>query len=268
MKKMSVVKLGLLGLMSITLSACMSDAQFNEKLKKAFKDDPNLLKEAVESHPAEFVTAVQNAVKGAQEDMAKKREDEEKKKFEESLDKPLVPVISDKEAIRGTKGAPLLLVEYSDFECPFCTRGYETVNALLKKYEGKIQFVYKHLPLSFHPQAMISAQYYEAIKMQNHEKAFKFHDAIFAEQEKLKNGEGFLKSVAKKLNVDMAKLAKDIDSKEVLNKIEADQEEAAKFGFQGTPGFLLNGVPVKGAYPAEHFIQIVEELQKRNKISL
>src|SRR5690606_24383889 len=128
------------------------------------------------------------------------------------------------------------IVEYSDFECPYCSRGYQTVKQLLKDYEGKIEFVYKHLPLSFHPQAMIASQYYEAIRLQSEDKAIKFHDEIFENQTKLRQGETFLKSIAKKVGANMTKLAKDINSDEVKNRIKEDEAEAAKFGFQGTPG--------------------------------
>ena len=66
----------------------------------------------------------------------------------------------------------------------------------------------------------------------------------------------------------MAKLQKDVKSKAVQERIDADLKEAAKFGMQGTPGFILNGVPVKGAYPTSHFVSIVEELKKRGKVKL
>jgi protein-disulfide isomerase len=180
----------------------------------------------------------------------------------------MVADIRGDEAIRGTKGAPLTLIEYSDFECPFCKRGYETVNALLEKYKGKIQFVYKHLPLSFHRNAMPAAQYYEAMRLQSNEKAFAFHDAIFADFDKIKLGAKFFKSIAKKVGANMAKLEKDINSPAVKARIQQDLDEAKKFGFQGTPGFLLNGIPVKGAYPPSHFDTIVEELKKRGKLKL
>ena len=146
------------------------------------------------------------------------------------------------EAIRGPKDAPLTLVEYSDFECPFCSRGYETVVSLLKKYDGKIRFIYKHLPLSFHEQAMISAKYYEAIRLQDEKKAFAFHDEVFKNQRKLKNGESFLQATAKQVGADMGKLKKDLNSEAVQRRIDEDTKEAGNFGMQGTPGFLLNGV--------------------------
>jgi predicted DsbA family dithiol-disulfide isomerase len=115
---------------------------------------------------------------------------------------------------------------------------------------------------------MIASQYYEAIRLQSAEKAFKFHDKIYDEQKKLDNGEAFLKDIAKSVGADMAKLAKDVNSEAVIKRIKDDEAEAGKYGFQGTPGFILNGIPVKGAYPVEHFVGLVDELVKRGKLKL
>lgn len=250
------------------MSCTTSEKDMKEKLAKVLKENPSILTEAIEKHPAEFITALQNAAKNAQEAMAKNREADEKKQLEESFNNPLVAEIRSDEAILGPKDAAITLVEYSDFECPFCSRGNATVNELMKKYQGKIRFVYKHLPLSFHEQAMISAQYFEAIRLQNNEKAFKFHDEVFANQGKLKEGTAFLDSKALKVGADMTKLKKDLHSDAVKNRIAADVAEAGKFGMQGTPGFLLNGVPVRGAYPTEYFVSLIDELQKRGKIKI
>jgi protein-disulfide isomerase len=245
-------------------TACTS----KDDLKKLIKDNPEIITEAIEAHPEKFIDALNNAVKVAQEGQGKKREEEEKKALEESFDKPLQAELAANEAFRGDANAPITLIEYSDFECPFCSRGFNTVMELMEKYKGKIRFAYKHLPLSFHPQAMPASQYFEAIKLQSAEKAWQFHDEIYKNQRKLQNGEAFLKEIAKKLKVDMAKLAKDVKSEVVQKKIDADMAEAAKFGFQGTPGFLLNGIPVKGAYPTSHFDGLIDELKKRGKITL
>lgn len=239
-----------------------------EDIKKMLKDNPDIITESIKANPAKFIEALNEAVKSAQEGEGKKREDEEKKQLEASFSNPLMAEIRSDESFRGTKDAPITLIEYSDFECPFCSRGFNTVMELMKKYEGKIRFAYKHLPLSFHPQAMPAAQYYEAIRLQSTDKAWKFHDAIYKNQRKLQNGEAFLKAEAKALGVDMNRLAKDVKSEAVQSRIDADMAEAAKFGFQGTPGFLLNGIPVKGAYPASHFDGLIEELKKRGKITL
>ena len=239
-----------------------------DDLKKMIKENPEIITDAIQAHPDKFIDALNNAVKSAQEGQGKKREQEEKKALEESFNNPLQAEIRSDESFRGTTDAPITLIEYSDFECPFCSRGYNTVMELMEKYKGKIRFAYKHLPLSFHPQAMPAAQYYEAIRLQSPEKAWQFHDEIYKNQRKLQNGEAFLKEIAKKLKVDMAKLAKDAKSESVQKRIDADMAEAAKYGFQGTPGFLLNGIPVKGAYPTSHFDGLIEELKKRGKISL
>jgi protein-disulfide isomerase len=262
------ILIAIMGTTLILSAGCTSNDKMKEQISQILKNDPKVLTDAIEKHPAEFITALQNAAKNAQEEMGKKRESEEKLKLEESFNKPLVANIRSDEAIRGTKNAPITLIEYSDFECPFCSRGHETVQALLKKYEGKIRFIYKHLPLSFHEQAMISAKYYEAIRLQDEKKAFAFHDEIFKNQAKLKNGVAFLDAVAKQVGSDMNRLKKDLNLKSIADRISADVLEAGTFGMQGTPGFILNGIPVKGAYPVDYFVGLIDELQKKGKLKL
>lgn len=257
-------KFAVLSVLALALTACTS----KEDIKKMMKENPDIITEAIEANPDKFIDSLNNAVKKSQELMAKKRDEDEGKALEESFSNPLVAEIRSDEMIRGKKDAPLTLIEYSDFECPFCARGYATVMELMKKYDGKIRFVYKHLPLSFHPQAMIASQYYEAMRLQSEEKAAQFHDRIYQDQRKLQGGEGFLKALAKELKADMNKLAKDVKSEAVQKRIDADVAEAGKFGFQGTPGFLLNGVPVRGAYPASHFDELIEKLKSKGKLSI
>lgn len=268
MFKLSTLKLPLVIGMGFLLTACNNDANLKDRIAEILKENPEIVTKSIDENPAIFVEAIQKAVGAAQADMQKKKEEEEKKRYEESFNNPLQANIRSDEAIRGPKDAPLTLIEYSDFECPFCSRGYETVNELMEKYKGKIRFIYKHLPLSFHPQAMIAAQYFEAIRLQSPEKAFEFHDEIFKNQPKLKNGEAFLKDIAKKLKVDMKKLEADVKSEAVMARIAEDQQEAEKFGIQGTPGFLINGIPVKGAYPANYFVEIINQLKAKGKVDI
>ncbi|MFZ8933686.1 MAG: DsbA family protein [Bacteriovoracaceae bacterium] len=253
---------------TLIFASCNNQGNIDEAIAKALKEKPQILVDAIEANPMEIMEAIQSAARGAQAKMAEKRAEEEQKKLEESYSNPLMPEIREDEAIRGTKGAPITLVEYSDFECPFCTRGFDTVLKLMEKYKGKVAFIYKHLPLSFHKNAEVASRYYEGLRIQDKEKAFKFHDELFKNQSKIKNGEPYLKKVAKSVGADMKKLGKDINSATVIERIKADQAEAAKFGIQGTPGFILNGVPIKGAYPVEHFEQVINELKKRGKINL
>ncbi len=260
MKKLVILPLVLLSL----LVGCTS----KDSLKKTLSENPDILAEAIKANPDEIVEALNEAFKAAQGSQGKKREEEEKKALEKSFETPLIAEIRSDEMIRGSKDGPIVVVEYSDFECPFCGRAYTTVMELMDKYKGKVKFIYKHLPLSFHPNAMVASEYYEAIRLQSEDKAAKFHDELYKNQRKLQGGEKYLKSLVKKVGANQSKIEKDRKSSKVQERIKEDMAEAAKYGFQGTPGFLVNGVPVKGAYPISHFENIIKELEKRGKISL
>ncbi|MDA9189668.1 DsbA family protein [bacterium] len=265
-KMSQVLSLVLVGVFFV---ACQSESGLKDKITKIIEENPEIVTKSIEKNPVAYVEAFQKAVREAQGEMAKKRESDEKKQMEKLYDEPLEPLIRADETFRGgDKNAPITLVEYSDFQCPYCTKGFKTVVELLKEYKGKIRFVYKHLPLDFHKEAKLAAQYYEAVRLQSAEKAFKFHDALYDQQQQIRKGDAFLKSVAKKVGADMKQVAKDVNSEKVLKRLEQDKNEAGKFGMQGTPGFLLNGIPVRGAYPKDYFVGIIKELEKRGKLKL
>jgi protein-disulfide isomerase len=196
--------------------------------------------------------------------LRKEAEEAEKKAYEDSFKNPLQPAIDDKTRVRGNTSARYTLVEYSDFQCPYCAAGYQLVEELRKKYGNELRFIFKHLPLPFHSQAMPAAQWLEAVAIQSPEKAWRFHDLLFQNQDKL-GGELFRKT-ARDLGLDVERCEKDIDSQAVKDRIAADMEEATRFGFEGTPGFLLNGIPVKGAYPVAHFGEIISRLDDARPI--
>jgi protein-disulfide isomerase len=257
---------------ALLLTSCVSDEKINQAVKDAVKKDPTLIADAIKAHPAEIMEALQDAAKNARAAMEKKRQQEQEKELHDAIEKPFVPQIRDDEAIRGTKGGVITLVEYSDFQCPYCTKGFtDVVKPLLDKYKGKVQFIYKHLPLSFHREARLAAQYYEALRIQDPKMAFAFHDRLFKQdaQNKLRQfRDKFLDKEAKKLGANMKKLAKDVNSEAVKARIREDETEARKFNIQGTPGFLINGVPVRGAYPLSHFEMILDLMKKKGKLQL
>ena len=263
-----------LSVMLTTLALSMPLISAADDLKddvsKILKENPSIIIDLINENPGIFMDAIRNAAQKDKELSDSRRGEIQKKKMESAFANPLKPLIRKDEAIRGKRNAPLTIVEYSDFQCPYCVKGNETVQALLKKYKGKIQFIYKHLPLSFHDQAHTSAQYYEAIRMQSDKLAFKFHDEIFKDNTKLRGGEKALKAMAKNVGVNMKKLSRTLkDKKEIINKrIEQDVNEARKFGIQGTPGFLVNGIPVKGAYPVDYFEGLIQQLKERKLVKL
>jgi protein-disulfide isomerase len=248
---------GAAAILALSLSGCFMT---KDSLKKMLKENPDILTEAIEENPAKIMDALNNAVRKAQQQQFEDREKGQSAERDEEFKNPKVAVIDDTSVIWGNKDAVITVVEYSDFECPYCKRGHATVEEVMKKYGDKVRVVFKNLPLDFHPMAMPSAKYFAAIAMQGADKAKKFYDNVFESQAKLTtHREKFLDESAKKAGADMAKLKKDIASDEVKKRIDADMEEAKKFGFNGTPGFLVNGVSIKGAYPVEEFSKIIDQ---------
>lgn len=232
-----------------------------DELKKALDKNPDLIIDALKTNKRAILQIVEDAAREEQMRRAQEAEEQEKKDFEAAFANPLKPTISDKNLSRGPKKAPITIVEWSDFECGYCSRAYNTLKELKKKHGDEIRVVYKHMPLGFHPKAMPSALWLQAATLQNQEKAWKIHDALFENQDKL--GEDFWTKAAKDAGFDVEKLKKDAASDAVKAQVEADINEAKKFGFSGTPGFLVNGVPVRGAYPIEHFDLIIERLKSK-----
>lgn len=240
----------------VVVAGCTSKQQ----MEKLIEDNPEIVFQAIKKNPKKFVEVVNEAVKMAQEGAREDEAKQEQVRMDEEMKNPKKPVIEDDRVIFGNKSAPITIVEYSDFQCPYCGRGYQTVKQIEKEYGDKVRIVFKHLPLEFHPMAMPAAKYFEAIAKQDPKKAEKFHDEVFSNQKDLgSEGEKFLKSVAKKVGANMAKVEKDINSESVQKRIQTDMEEAKKFEFSGTPGFLINGVSLRGAYPMPEFKKIIDK---------
>lgn len=158
----------------------------------------------------------------------------------------------------GDKNAKVVVVEYLDFQCPFCKRFFDqTLSQIKSKYvnTGKARFVYKHFPLDFHPYAEPAALASECANEQG--KFLEYHDLIFNNQEKL--SDSIYTIWAQQLNLDMNKFNDCFDSKKYLSKIQNDYKEGQSKGISGTPGFLINGRLLSGAQPYSAFEQIIEE---------
>ena len=158
--------------------------------------------------------------------------------------------------VLGNKNAKIMLVVFSDFQCPFSKRGYDTTKALIGKYGNNISYVYKHLPLGFHPEAAPAAK--AALAAGKQGKYYEYHDKLFENQGEL--GENLYVKIAKELGLNMEKFNADRNSQEIADAVDADAKQANQLGFNGTPGFALNGVKILGAYPQEHFEKVIEAL--------
>ena len=246
--------------LSLLIASPSFAAMSREDLQKALDKNPDLVLEALKkADKAAFFEYVMDAQHDYQAKKQAEEEAKEKKELEAAFKNPLKPDIDAKTRIRGDKNAPITIVEYSDFQCPYCQRGFQTVESVIAKYGPKVRFVYKHLPLvAIHPNALPTAKWLEAVAMQSPDKSWIFHDIMFKNQSSL--NEDFYKKTVKDLGLNVEKAAKDAQSQAVADKIEADTKEAKEFGFTGTPGFLINGIPLRGAYPPEEFDKIIKRL--------
>lgn len=246
--------------LSLAIASPALAAVSRADLQKALNDNPDLVLEALKkTDKAAFFEYVMDARHDYQEKKQAEEEEKEKAELEEAFKNPYKPEIDENTRIRGDKNAPITIVEYSDFQCPYCGRGFQVMEQVRAKYGAKMRFIYKNLPLvAIHPHALPTAKWFEAVSLQSPEKAWLFHDIMFKNQESL--SEDFYKKTVKSLGLDVAKAAKDAQSQAVADKIEADTKEAKEFGFTGTPGFLINGIPLRGAYPPEEFDKIIKRL--------
>ncbi len=248
-----LLKISIIGLL---LASCAPSAK---QIKEAVEKDPSIVFTAIEKAPDQFIEVVMKAQQSAQKVAGERAQQDEQKQREEEFKNPLKPEIEEGRVIFGHKSAPITIVEYSDFECPYCSRGYQTMKQLKKEYGDKVRIVYKHLPLDFHPLAMPAARYFEAIAMQDHAKAEKFHDLVFEKQGEMKDkGEALFKELAKKVGADLKKVEAALKSEKIAQRINADTAEAQKFNISGTPGYLVNGISLKGAYPLAAFKDIID----------
>jgi protein-disulfide isomerase len=156
---------------------------------------------------------------------------------------------------KGPQNAKVAIVEFSDFQCPFCSRVGPTLAKINQDYPQDVKVVFKHLPLAFHNKAMGAAQAAEAAGKQG--KFWEMHDLLFQNQRAL--SEEKYVEWAGELKLDIEKFKKDMVSAEVKQRIEADKREASKLGVTGTPGFFINGRFLSGAKPYDSFKAIIDK---------
>jgi protein-disulfide isomerase len=164
----------------------------------------------------------------------------------------------------GSSDAKVTIVEFSDFQCPFCGRVIPTLKDIEKNYGKDVRVIFKHNPLPMHPDAPYAAK--AAVAAQKQGKFWEMHDKLFEVTNTRK--EGGLKppaivEIAKEIGLDVEKFQKDVDAPEVTTQINADQAQARQLGANGTPAFFINGVKVSGAMPYDSFKTVIDAAMKR-----
>lgn len=164
---------------------------------------------------------------------------------------------------RGPADAKVTIVEFSDFQCPFCSRGYQILEEqVMPEYEGKVRLYFKHLPLkSIHPWADGAALATECAADQSVDGFWKVYHALFKGQRELNqdNLKAKVTEFAKSAGLDEGKFIQCYDGKTALPRVEKDLAEAAAVGANSTPTFFINGRRLEGAQPLENFKAIIDE---------
>lgn len=167
---------------------------------------------------------------------------------------------------RGRADAPVTIVEFSDFQCPYCSRANQTVDQVLEKHKNDVKLVFMNFPLSFHPWAVPAAIAAQCAFVESPEAFWALHDAYFRDQKAL-TAENLMEKTKGYLagsGLDMKRWSSCVDDsaseahKTAAATIDADLALGQKHGVDGTPGFFINGVPLSGAQPITAFERLIE----------
>lgn len=214
-------------------------------------DDPGI-KEKV--HAFLESQALKNAKAQYHEELAKKY------KVEILLAEPRYTVNGPKDLSRGPVDAPVTIIEFSDFECPYCRKAQAVLGQLKADYGDKLRFVFRHYPLPFHKQAPKASE--AAMCAFEQDKFWSYHDALFADSQSL--AVDALKELAKKQGLDAAKFDECLQSGRHAARVTSDTADGKQLGITGTPTFFVNGIKLVGAIPLDSFKEVIDrEITKK-----
>lgn len=178
------------------------------------------------------------------------------------LEPPRVNISLKDTPIRGAKNASVTVVEFSDFECPFCSRIQPVMKQLRSNYKDRVNFAFKHFPLPFHRRA--KKVHLAALCAGEQGRFWEFRDMIFDHPGKIDPAD--LNGYAERLGLNMPDFEKCVSDERYASKIESDFQEGVEIGVQGTPSFFVNGRPLSGAQSYSTFSTVIdEELKKSDK---
>lgn len=171
-----------------------------------------------------------------------------------ALRPPRVDVDADNAPVKGPADAPVTIIEFSDFQCPYCRRVHPTLKRLMHEYQGRVKLVYRNFPLrNIHPQAQKAAEAAQCAAEQD--RFWPYHDKLFSTS-RLQVDD--LKKYAQELGLNTEQFNTCLDTDKYASKIEQDLQAGAKAGVNATPSFFVNGQPVSGAIPYDDFKELID----------
>ncbi|MBI4442119.1 MAG: thioredoxin domain-containing protein [Acidobacteria bacterium] len=170
------------------------------------------------------------------------------------LSPPRMPVTYDPERVRGSSAAKITMIEFTDFQCPYCLQAYTTVKNLLRKYDGKVKLAFRDLPLREADEGGVGPA--DAARCAWEQgKFWEYHDLLFEKQDR---GEGVFSEYAEQLQLNLEQFDSCMQSGKYRAQVQADFREAVSLAIPGTPFFYINGIPLNGARPQPEFEEIIE----------
>jgi len=237
----------------VLLSAC-APAASDKAVKQAIQEHPEVVLDALGQRKADLFALVMAGQHDFQDSQRQARQEEEFKK-------PLQPAMDPARALRGPADAAVTVVVYSDFLCPYCARGAETLKEFMARHPDSVRVLFKHYATD--ELSRQAALVYEGLAAQDPRLAFAFHDAVFAAQQEIEQaGEPALYALAVKLGAGVPRLKRDLKDPALAKRIDDDVAEARSFGIDGTPTFLIDGVSVRGAAPLGEFEDVLRRVAR------
>jgi protein-disulfide isomerase len=209
------------------------------------------LTKAIEKNPDKIMEALQKAAQSAQKVAREKEMQEEQQAREEEYKNPKQAELKDDRAYRGSKDAPITIVEYSDFQCPFCAQLYTTIERAKAEFGNSLVVAVRNFPLISHEQAMPAAEAAECAAEQN--KYWEMYHALFEANKSDALNIDQMSADAKKIGLDMALFTACLTKEKYKDKIVAEKAEVKDLGIIGTPASFLNNQYLPGALPYEDF---------------
>ena len=238
-------------LLSTGAPAAAQDDQFGKSMEAYLQKDENVEK---------IGNALQRFFMKKQQDAQKDAEKAEKDRVEEQFKSP-VKIDIGQSPVRGPADAKITIVQFSEFQCPYCKRGAANVEEVMKAFPTQVKVVFKNFPLPFHAQAKGAAA--AALAAKNQGKFWEMHDLLFANQQAL--GEEKYLELAKQLGLNEEQFKTDLTSEKTQKAIEDDSTLGETVGIRGTPGYFINGVQLTGAQPPEAFKPIINRWLEMSK---
>lgn len=177
-------------------------------------------------------------------------------------DMPRIPVATDDDPSEGAADAPVTIIQFAEFQCPYCGAANQTMQRVLKDYEGKVRVVFRDFPLGFHENAIPAAVAANCAAQQSMDKYWKFHNSFMQNQQALTEAD--IAKAAQDALVNTEKWEACRKDPAITEEIRKDQADGAAVGVTGTPAFFINGIFLNGAQPYEKFKMIIDaELAKK-----